>query len=87
MSHYPRLREVAERVLINHIRRRESFCKDKLEAFIGCQLAYINTNHEDIARYSRSLFPMFIFRFLLLSKLSYLFKCDPHKVIYKKQTV
>ncbi|XP_045510715.1 dynamin isoform X3 [Colias croceus] len=47
MSRYPRLREETERIIMSHVRSREQQCKDQLVLLIDCELAYMNTNHED----------------------------------------
>ncbi|CAH0722365.1 unnamed protein product, partial [Brenthis ino] len=47
MSRYPRLREETERIIMSHVRSREQQCKDQLVLLVDCELAYMNTNHED----------------------------------------
>ncbi|KAL1132004.1 hypothetical protein AAG570_011614 [Ranatra chinensis] len=47
MSRYPRLREETERIITSYIRQREQLCKEQLIMLIDCELAYMNTNHED----------------------------------------
>ncbi|CAH0385813.1 unnamed protein product [Bemisia tabaci] len=47
MARYPRLREETERIITSHIREREQMCKEQLILLIDCELAYMNTNHED----------------------------------------
>ncbi|XP_065209638.1 dynamin isoform X3 [Planococcus citri] len=47
MNRYPRLREETERIITTHIREREQMCKEQLIMLIDCELAYMNTNHED----------------------------------------
>ncbi|XP_044729095.1 dynamin isoform X5 [Chrysoperla carnea] len=47
MARYPRLRDETERIVSQQIRQREEFCKKQLLLLIDCELAYMNTNHED----------------------------------------
>ncbi|XP_018570216.1 dynamin isoform X1 [Anoplophora glabripennis] len=54
MSRYPRLREEAERIITTHIRQREQLCKDQLCVLIDCELAYMNTNHEDFIGFANA---------------------------------
>ncbi|KAJ8937715.1 hypothetical protein NQ318_015458 [Aromia moschata] len=54
MSRYPRLREEAERIITTHIRQREQFCKEQLCILIDCELAYMNTNHEDFIGFANA---------------------------------
>lgn len=53
MSCYPRLREEAERIITSHIRQREQYCKEQLCLLIDCELAYMNTNHEDFIGFAK----------------------------------
>lgn len=53
MSRYPRLREEAERIITTHIRQREQLCKEQLCILIDCELAYMNTNHEDFIGFAK----------------------------------
>ncbi|XP_063633203.1 dynamin isoform X1 [Cydia splendana] len=54
MSRYPRLREETERIIMSHVRSRENQCKDQLVLLIDCELAYMNTNHEDFIGFAKS---------------------------------
>ncbi|XP_059047516.1 dynamin isoform X1 [Achroia grisella] len=54
MSRYPRLREETERIIMSHVRSRESKCKDQLVLLIDCELAYMNTNHEDFIGFANA---------------------------------
>ncbi|KAJ3640670.1 hypothetical protein Zmor_027217 [Zophobas morio] len=54
MSRYPRLREEAERIITTHIRQREQYCKEQLCLLIDCELAYMNTNHEDFIGFANA---------------------------------
>ncbi|KAJ8933483.1 hypothetical protein NQ314_013981 [Rhamnusium bicolor] len=54
MSRYPRLREEAERIIATHIRQREQYCKEQLCILIDCELAYMNTNHEDFIGFANA---------------------------------
>ncbi|XP_052747455.1 dynamin isoform X6 [Bicyclus anynana] len=54
MSRYPRLREETERIIMSHVRSREQQCKDQLILLIDCELAYMNTNHEDFIGFANA---------------------------------
>ncbi|XP_075987419.1 dynamin-1 shibire isoform X16 [Anticarsia gemmatalis] len=54
MSRYPRLREETERIIMSHVRSREQMCKDQLVLLIDCELAYMNTNHEDFIGFANA---------------------------------
>jgi dynamin GTPase len=54
MSRYPRLREEAERIITTHIRQRDQYCKEQLCLLIDCELAYMNTNHEDFIGFANA---------------------------------
>ncbi|XP_052757711.1 dynamin isoform X13 [Galleria mellonella] len=54
MSRYPRLREETERIIMSHVRSREQTCKDQLVLLIDCELAYMNTNHEDFIGFANA---------------------------------
>ncbi|XP_017774818.1 PREDICTED: dynamin isoform X2 [Nicrophorus vespilloides] len=54
MSRYPRLREVTDGIITNHIRQREQLCKDQLLLLVDCELAYMNTNHEDFIGFANA---------------------------------
>merc|ERR550519_2471978 len=47
MARYPRLREETERIITTYIREKEQKCKEQIMMHIDCELAYMNTNHED----------------------------------------
>lgn len=53
MARYPHLRELTESVIAAHIRTREQLCKDQLVLIIDCELAYMNTNHEDFIGFAK----------------------------------
>ncbi|CAH0600687.1 unnamed protein product [Chrysodeixis includens] len=54
MSRYPRLREETERIIMSYVRSREQMCKDQLVLLIDCELAYMNTNHEDFIGFANA---------------------------------
>ncbi|XP_033609826.1 dynamin [Cryptotermes secundus] len=54
MSRYPRLREETERIIATHIRQREQLCKEQIILLIDCELAYMNTNHEDFIGFANA---------------------------------
>ncbi|XP_076183523.1 dynamin-1 shibire isoform X3 [Ptiloglossa arizonensis] len=54
MSRYPRLREETERIITTHIRQREQMCKEQLILLVDCELAYMNTNHEDFIGFANA---------------------------------
>ncbi|CAG9823695.1 unnamed protein product, partial [Phaedon cochleariae] len=54
MSRFPRLKEVVERNITIHVRRREQMCKDQLSNYVECQLSYMNTNHEDFIGFANA---------------------------------
>merc|ERR1711971_692978 len=54
MNRYPRLREETERIVSTYIREKESRCKDHVLSLIDCELAYMNTNHEDFIGFANA---------------------------------
>merc|ERR1719264_1678320 len=54
MNRYPRLREESERIVTTYIREKESRCKDHVLSLIDCELAYMNTNHEDFIGFANA---------------------------------
>jgi dynamin GTPase len=54
MNRYPRLREEAERIISSYIREKEQICKDQLLVLVDCELAYMNTNHEDFIGFANA---------------------------------
>merc|ERR1712223_659323 len=54
MNRYPRLREETERNVTTYIREKESRCKDHVLSLIDCELAYMNTNHEDFIGFANA---------------------------------
>ncbi|XP_073993758.1 dynamin-1 shibire isoform X4 [Rhodnius prolixus] len=54
MARYPRLREETERIITSYIRQREQLCKEQLIMFVDCELAYMNTNHEDFIGFANA---------------------------------
>ncbi|KAF2368039.1 Dynamin central domain [Trinorchestia longiramus] len=54
MSRYPRLQEETERIITTHIREREQLCKENILLMNDCELAYMNTNHEDFIGFAKS---------------------------------
>ncbi|XP_033729665.1 dynamin-1-like isoform X4 [Pecten maximus] len=54
MGRYPRLREEVERVVNTRIRECEQKVKDQLQLLVECQLAYMNTNHEDFIGFANA---------------------------------
>lgn len=53
MNRYPRLREETERIISTQIRQREQLCKEQLIVLVDCELAYMNTNHEDFIGFAK----------------------------------
>lgn len=53
MSRYPRLQEETERIITTHIREREQLCKESILLMNDCELAYMNTNHEDFIGFGK----------------------------------
>lgn len=53
MSRYPRLREETERIITTYVRQREQLCKEQLILLVDCELAYMNTNHEDFIGFAK----------------------------------
>lgn len=47
MSRYPRLRDEAERLFRDCLKNKIRSAEDQIRLLIECELAYINTNHED----------------------------------------
>ncbi|XP_063613010.1 dynamin-like isoform X1 [Penaeus indicus] len=54
MSRYPRLQEETERIITQHIREREQLCKEHILLLNDCELAYMNTNHEDFIGFANA---------------------------------
>jgi len=54
MNRYPRLREETERIITTYIREKEQACKDQIMMLIDCELAYMNTNHEDFIGFANA---------------------------------
>ncbi|XP_060524196.1 dynamin [Cylas formicarius] len=54
MSRYPRLREEVERIITTQIRQREQYCKEQICLLNDCELAYMNTNHEDFIGFANA---------------------------------
>jgi dynamin GTPase len=53
MNRYPRLREETERIVTTYIREKEQRCKDQISLVVECELAYMNTNHEDFIGFAK----------------------------------
>ena len=53
MNRYPRLREETERIIASYIRDKEQVCKTQLILLVDCELAYMNTNHEDFIGFAK----------------------------------
>jgi len=45
---FPKLKDLVEYILQEHIAMVESQCKERLGFIVDCELAYINTKHEDL---------------------------------------
>ncbi|KAK8734306.1 hypothetical protein OTU49_006115 [Cherax quadricarinatus] len=54
MSRYPRLQEETERIITTHIREREQIVKENILLMNECELAYMNTNHEDFIGFANA---------------------------------
>merc|ERR1719385_393601 len=54
MARYPRLREETERIITTYIREKEQKCKEQIMMHIDCELAYMNTNHEDFIGFANA---------------------------------
>merc|ERR1740131_145026 len=54
MNRYPRLREETERIITTYVREKEQACKDQVMMLIDCELAYMNTNHEDFIGFANA---------------------------------
>ncbi|CAK8674553.1 unnamed protein product [Clavelina lepadiformis] len=54
MSRYPMLRDETDRVVSTHVRERESKTKQQVNLLMECELAYINTNHEDFIGFANA---------------------------------
>ena len=75
MNRYPRLREEVERIITTQIREREQLCKEQIILLNECELAYMNTNHEDFIGFTKYSKPLYFlsFFFLFLLPLFFLF--------------
>lgn len=58
MNRYPRLREETERIVANFVRDKEQICKNQVLMMIDCELAYMNTNHEDFIGFAKWAFSL-----------------------------
>ncbi|CAG0923725.1 unnamed protein product [Notodromas monacha] len=54
MGRYPRLREETERIITTFIREREQVCKESVMLLNDCELAYMNTNHDDFIGFANA---------------------------------
>merc|ERR1712038_1268748 len=54
MNRNPRPREETERIITTYIREKEAACKDQIMMLIDCELAYMNTNHEDFIGFANA---------------------------------
>ncbi|XP_014288846.1 dynamin isoform X4 [Halyomorpha halys] len=54
MNRYPRLREETERIITTYVREKEQMCKKQLTMLVDCELAYMNTNHEDFIGFANA---------------------------------
>merc|ERR1711972_389494 len=54
MSRYPRLQEETERIITTFIREKEQRCKEQVILMNNCELAYMNTNHEDFIGFANA---------------------------------
>jgi len=54
MKRYPRLMEETERIITTYIREKEQSCKEQVMMLIDCELAYMNTNHEDFIGFANA---------------------------------
>jgi len=54
MNRYPLLREETERIITTYIREKEQACKNQIVMLIDCELAYMNTNHEDFIGFANA---------------------------------
>ncbi|KAF7997017.1 hypothetical protein HCN44_005294 [Aphidius gifuensis] len=54
MARYPRLREETERIITSYVRQRDQLCKEQLVLLVDCELAYMNTNHEDFIGFANA---------------------------------
>merc|ERR1740131_734020 len=54
MARYPRLREETERIITTYVREKEQKCKEQIMMHIDCELAYMNTNHEDFIGFANA---------------------------------
>jgi len=54
MNRYPRLREETERIITTYVREKEQACKEQIMMLIDCELAYMNTNHEDFIGFANA---------------------------------
>ena len=56
LARYPRLRDEVERIVVTNMREKEQTAKHQLAFLVDCELAYMNTNHEDFVGFSKSAF-------------------------------
>lgn len=71
MNRYPRLREEVERIITTQIREREQRCKDQIIWLNECELAYMNTNHEDFIGFAKYVYHPFLF--LIIRRLLFVY--------------
>lgn len=67
MSRYPRLREETERIITSYIRTRDQMCKEQLILLVECELAYMNTNHEDFIGFAKYVIIVFIYMSFIIN--------------------
>jgi dynamin GTPase len=54
IGRYPLLMEATERIITTYVREKESECRDQVNLIMNCELAYMNTNHEDLLKYANN---------------------------------
>lgn len=54
LARYPRLRDEIERIVVTHMREKEQNAKQQISFMVDCELAYMNTNHEDFVGFSNA---------------------------------
>ena len=54
IGRYPLFREETEKVITSYVRQKEMECREQVNLIINCELAYMNTKHDDLMKYANS---------------------------------
>ena len=54
IGRYPRFQEETEKIITLYTRDKAKQCRDQINLIINCELAYMNTSHEDLMKYANA---------------------------------